>query len=89
MNLFDLGIDACLTRDEYEELDPLTAVDEALWSEWVEYDPQAQDQPTFALGPQHLGGRYLFAAMARDEAGAWTEELTWGSNVWLVEVLQD
>ncbi len=89
VSLSDLGISTCLTQDEYEELDPLTAMDEGLWNEWVEYDPQAQVQPTFALGPEHLGERYLFAAMARDEAGAWTEELTWGSNVWLVEVLSD
>ena len=89
VSLSDLGIDACLTQAEYEGLNPLAAVDEALWSDWQEYDPQSQVQPALDLGPQHMGGRYLFAAMARDGAGAWTEELAWGSNVWQVEVLTD
>ena len=89
VSLSDLGFDACLTQAEYEALDPLAAVDEALWSDWQEYDPQSQVQPTLDLGPQHLGGRFLFAAMARDGAGAWTEELAWGYNVWQVEVLPD
>ena len=89
VNLSDLGIEACLTREEYEELDPLSAVDESMWSEWQEYDPQSLIQPTFVLGPQHQGGRYLFAAIARDGAGAWTDELAWGANVWQVEVLPD
>lgn len=89
VNLSDLGLDVCLTQAEYEALDPLAAVDEALWSDWQEYDPQSQVQPTLDLGPQHVGGRFLFAAMARDGAGAWTEDLAWGYNVWQVEVLPD
>lgn len=89
VSLSDLGINACLTQAQYEGLDPLAAVDETLWSDWQEYDPDSSVRPTFDLGPQHLGERYLFAAMARDGAGAWTEELAWGSNVWQVEVLSD
>ncbi len=89
MGLSDVGLGACLTQVEYEALEPLSAVDESWWSDWQEYDPQSHVQPGFSLGPQHVGGRFLFAAMARDEAGAWTEELAWGSNVWQVEVLPD
>jgi hypothetical protein len=89
VNLSDLGLEACMTQEEYEGLNPLAAVDGALWSDWLEYDPQSQVLPRFDLGPQHFGGRYLFAAMARDVAGAWTEDLVWGINVWQVEVLTD
>lgn len=89
VDLTDLGIAACLSQAEYEALDPLAAVDDALWSPWQEYDPGSQTQPALVLGPQHVGGRYLFAAMARDGAGAWTRELAWGGNVWQVEVLPD
>jgi hypothetical protein len=89
VSLSDLGFDACLTQGEYEGLDPLAMVDEALWSDWQEYDPLNHLQPALGLGPEHVGGRFLFAAMARDAAGAWTRELTWGGNVWQVEVLPD
>lgn len=89
VGLSDLGLSECLTEAEYEALDPLAAVDEAQWSDWQEYDPGSHIQPALALGPEHVGGRYLFAAMARDVAGAWTDELTWGGNVWQVEVLPD
>jgi hypothetical protein len=89
VSLSDLGIDACLTQAEYELLDPLAAVAGSLWSEWQQYDPQSQIPPALNLGPEHVGGRYLFAVMARDGAGAWTEALTWGGNVWQVEVLPD
>jgi hypothetical protein len=89
LDLADLGLTECLTRDEYEVLDPLAAVDEAQWSAWQEHDPTGPDQPTLALESGHIGGRYLFAAMARDGAGAWTRVMAWGRNVWQVEVLPD
>jgi hypothetical protein len=64
-------------------------VDEAQWSAWQEYDPASPVPPALDLGPEHVGGRYLFAARARDGAGAWTVDLVWGDNVWQVEVLPD
>lgn len=89
VRLSDLGLEACLTQAEYESLDPLAAVNEMQWSDWQEYDPGSHSQPALNLGPQHVGGRFLFAAMARDGAGAWTENLIWGDNVWQVEVLPE
>ena len=76
-------LENCFTDLTYAEVDPISRLTDADWSEWIPYDAGADSGrlKRFPILDAPVQTPYLFAVQARDVAGAVSPTFDWNVNV--------
>ena len=77
---------ACLTKTEYDELNPVSSFTEDDWSDWIAYDAPEDSGRVATFPLKDFGQSFFFAVQAKDVAGAVTPTFEWGKNFRHVKV---
>ncbi len=71
---------ACLSRAEYEQLDPSLLFPESVWSPWSDYVETDYPEIDLTLADLPPGSSWFLAIQGRDRAGAVTPTFVWNRN---------